>query len=1068
MRKNFTLRKIRTLLSVVLGFTFLMAFPAVSDAQVRVPFTQRTSQYTPAQTIYNIKGDFTMIGNTNLTLQNYADNLGNENNMVYVDVDGVSNTFNSSSATLGFSTENGAIPECSNIIYAGLYWTGRAHDGTSPNTFEVTKDVPGTIPQAINNDLVISTTNSIQYTNYQLTVIRSGVSNNRTLTYRFSPQNALGDIVEFIYAHNNGNQTLQVSINGGPVTSVSTSSIDADNAYLSTPYVIYSESGGITLTVNRLYRDGRNSTAQSARAFVNVSGTYFPLVSLTKPLDKSVVYLKHESASGYTQINATDVNFTRNIYYPTNTDGYMYSAYAEVTDYVRQNGIGEYFVADIALREGNGGGTGFFGGWGLIVVYENSLMKYRNITIFDGHAYVVGSTTTSQEIPVSGFQTVPDGDVIMKLGLMAGEGDRGISGDYFQIRNYSDNQWINLTHGGNTTNNFFNSSIFIENTERNPNLVNNTGLDISMFEIPNANNSIITNDQTSTTFRYGTTQDTYIIFCMAMAVEAYTPEPLASNEVITVNDQPYIPGNPVLPGDEIEYTLEVLNYGTEAINDFLITIPIPYTIDFVSSSAVFFYTEGFNGEQPYFDPLEGATGSIIWNIGYLPLPDEPEDVLAVLTYRFRVTEDCFILSNPQCDPAVTVDGGFSGFGDINNNTFSGSGFIQGFETDGVCAGQPIYDPVSILIDREEYIAENCNDQDYSTRVFTYCNVTGTTIPFTDVNGFFPIGSRFYNEYPVGSGTIEYTNATGFPATTGNLTYYAIPPGITDCYWPFTIVITTISSTPSVSDVFYCEGDLAEPLTATPSSPEYPLLFYYTTLSSELPTYSITPLTTPPGTTSYYVAEGISAQCISPSRATINVTVYENPECLITGPASPVCPGAALQFSATEGMDEYAWIVTGNASISGSNTQQTVNILVGDDCELPFTIELTVTNGNDCDSSCQLEVLVEDVSAPVFTTIPADLTVECDGSGNTTQLNNWLANVAASDGCGNVSITHDFTALSNDCGATGSALVTWTAEDDCGNTTATSASFTIVDTTAPVIDDTLLADLTLECDGTTDP
>ncbi|MDX9942852.1 MAG: hypothetical protein RBS53_11595, partial [Bacteroidales bacterium] len=178
MRKNFTLRKIRTLLSVVLGFTFLMAFPAVSDAQVRVPFTQRTSQYTPAQTIYNIKGDFTMIGNTNLTLQNYADNLGNENNMVYVDVDGVSNTFNSSSATLGFSTENGAIPECSNIIYAGLYWTGWAHDGTSPNTFEVTKDVPGTIPQAINNDLVISTTNSIQYTNYQLTVIRSGVFNN--------------------------------------------------------------------------------------------------------------------------------------------------------------------------------------------------------------------------------------------------------------------------------------------------------------------------------------------------------------------------------------------------------------------------------------------------------------------------------------------------------------------------------------------------------------------------------------------------------------------------------------------------------------------------------------------------------------------------------------------------------------------------------------------------------------------------------------------------------------------------------------------------------------------------
>ena len=46
-------------------------------------------------------------------------------------------------------------------------------------------------------------------------------------------------------------------------------------------------------------------------------------------------------------------------------------------------------------------------------------------------------------------------------------------------------------------------------------------------------------------------------------------------------------------------------------------------------------------------------------------------------------------------------------------------------------------------------------------------------------------------------------------------------------------------------------------------------------------------------------------------------------------------------------------------------------------------------------------------------------------------------------------SHDFTALSDDCGATGSATVTFTATDDC-NASTTSAIFTIEDTTAPDI------------------
>ena len=49
---------------------------------------------------------------------------------------------------------------------------------------------------------------------------------------------------------------------------------------------------------------------------------------------------------------------------------------------VRTNGIGEYFVADMALREGDGGGIGFYGGWGMVVVYENSKIEVARCDSF--------------------------------------------------------------------------------------------------------------------------------------------------------------------------------------------------------------------------------------------------------------------------------------------------------------------------------------------------------------------------------------------------------------------------------------------------------------------------------------------------------------------------------------------------------------------------------------------------------------------------------------------------------------------------------------------------------------
>src|SRR6185369_10135789 len=139
---------------------------------------------------------------------------------------------------------------------------------------------------------------------------------------------------------------------------------------------------------------------------------------------------------------------------------------------------------------------------------------------------------------------------------------------------------------------------------------------------------------------------------------------------------------------------------------------------------------------------------------------------------------------------------------------------------------------------------------------------------------------------------------------------------------------------------------------------------------------------------------------------------------------------------------------------GSTGSATVTFTAHDDCGHTATTTATFT--------------IEDTQNPNITTQASNSTVECDGSGNTADLNSWLAShggAAANDACsGTVTDwTNDFSALSNGCGSTGSATVTFTAHDDCGHTATTTATFTIEDTQNPNIT-TQASNSTVECDG----
>ena len=122
-----------------------------------------------------------------------------------------------------------------------------------------------------------------------------------------------------------------------------------------------------------------------------------------------------------------------------------------------------------------------------------------------------------------------------------------------------------------------------------------------------------------------------------------------------------------------------------------------------------------------------------------------------------------------------------------------------------------------------------------------------------------------------------------------------------------------------------------------------------------------------------------------------------------------------------------------------------------DGSMIITRTWTITAEDHCDNmttlTCDQTITVNDNTAPSIT-CPANLTVECDGSGNAGDLAGFLAGASATDNCSEVTITNNFATLSDDCGATGSATVTFTATDACGNQSSCDATFTIEDTTAP--------------------
>src|SRR5262249_27083262 len=169
-----------------------------------------------------------------------------------------------------------------------------------------------------------------------------------------------------------------------------------------------------------------------------------------------------------------------------------------------------------------------------------------------------------------------------------------------------------------------------------------------------------------------------------------------------------------------------------------------------------------------------------------------------------------------------------------------------------------------------------------------------------------------------------------------------------------------------------------------------------------------------------------------------------PPCEVTGgPGGPVSPGTQTTCSASSvpGLT-YVWSVSGNGTIVGSNTGQTVTVMAGTGCHAPYTVQVTTSNGGKT-ATCGATVQGDDSTKPVIT-CPAGQTVQCPADipppGGAT----------ATDNCSPPVITSVDGPIVPATGACGQMTRTYTATDACGNQASCTQVFTINDTTKPVL------------------
>ncbi|GLW74579.1 hypothetical protein Kpho02_68770 [Kitasatospora phosalacinea] len=278
----------------------------------------------------------------------------------------------------------------------------------------------------------------------------------------------------------------------------------------------------------------------------------------------------------------------------------------DVTAQVRAAGPGSYTVADLQACDGrsssaDGGGSnvGCWGGWSLVVAYEDRNAPLRYLDVWDGFQ-LLRSPDNLATLTLGGIRTPATTAPPATLGVVVGDGDVQIAGDQLLVGSSTADLTLLPLPGptGVVTDNAFASRIDRVATDgtgsnvttRDPNPVDNYGYDARTIDVTGR----IPAAATQAVLQVNGSGDALHPQAVWLAVDALEPDlqiTKANRPAGTTDDDP--PGD-VEPGDTVTCTLPDLAPGATANLAFDVTVDADATGGTVLDDTA---TLGFRGSQ---------------------------------------------------------------------------------------------------------------------------------------------------------------------------------------------------------------------------------------------------------------------------------------------------------------------------------------------------------------------------------------------------------------------------------------------------------------------------------------
>ncbi len=299
--------------------------------------------------------------------------------------------------------------------------------------------------------------------------------------------------------------------------------------------------------------------------------------------DRDKIYFRTPAMTGYQQLTATSTDIDTN----SSTTAPVYHSFLDVTTIVQAvpgGGAGTYGAANIQSGTGSSG-LGDWSGWTLVVAYSNPSQPLRHLNVYNGFNRVFGATAASStDIILGPFVTPAIGNINAKIGLVAQDGDPGITNDFATLTSGTAANCSSatgsppaLSDAVNPGTNLFNSSITngaANVATRNPAAAVTWGYDADIVQA----NNYLTNGSTSGCLRIGTTGDTYYLDAVTFSIELPQPRIVATK---TAND---LNGGNLDPGDIVEYSISMTNVGDDIATQVKVVDPLPSGLIYISNS----------------------------------------------------------------------------------------------------------------------------------------------------------------------------------------------------------------------------------------------------------------------------------------------------------------------------------------------------------------------------------------------------------------------------------------------------------------------------------------------------